>query len=424
MLANVSSTSGPTKLPDVLGIIARAKGSNDAVCTSNEISQVGQFVCNSDAARHHEKGIIAYAQRSVEFDMEFLESIREEACAGMDAFGTVMEMEASSETQRTLAAATFLMQVMERMAHRLEGFYAKLARYSVFQPAMERNPARARWNILKRKIRDGSFFALATQASMESMSAFRGQRLPDGVEFDQVIHHIQASLDSAPVATPRKMTLNEQHAARVESTANGGSSYEQHQHGSAIKAISSFMDNNKRAIRRLSKIPQAINLEQLMQTYGSMPQAMNGLPTPPSSRSSSRSPSTNMRMPMPLSRRNTTNASQQMTTHQRTRTATSDSSMNSPPGHISPAATLQSLMTKMNSRPRNGSTGLPSPPQSANELADRVRSIQSFNNQRPGLSVDTGHTRARSTTGSLRSFRLQASAMAGGMTRRSDAGQM
>jgi hypothetical protein len=163
MLANVSSTSGPTKLPDVLGIIARAKGSNDAVCTSNEISQVGQFVCNSDAARHHEKGIIAYAQRSVEFDMEFLESIREEACAGMDAFGTVMEMEASSETQRTLAAATFLMQVMERMAHRLEGFYAKLARYSVFQPAMERNPARARWNILKRKIRDGSFFALATK---------------------------------------------------------------------------------------------------------------------------------------------------------------------------------------------------------------------------------------------------------------------
>ncbi|KAF2661021.1 hypothetical protein K491DRAFT_687814 [Lophiostoma macrostomum CBS 122681] len=424
MLANASSSSGSANLPDVLGIIARAKGSNDAVSTSNEISQIGQFVCNSDAARHHEKGIIAYAQRSVEFDMEFLESIREEACAGMDAFGTVMGLEAQSDSQRALAAATFLMQVMERMARRLEGFYAKLSRYSVFQPAMERNPARTRWNILKRKIRDGTFFTLATQASMESMSTYKKQRPQDGVDFDQVITQIQASLDNAPVTTSRKMTLNEQHAARVQSTANGGSSYEQHQHGSAIKAMSSFMDNNKRAIRRLSKIPQAINLEQLMQTYGSMPQAMNGLPTPPSSRSSSRSPSTNMCIPMPLSRRNTTNTSQQMSLHRRTSTATSDPSMHLPPGHISPAATLQSLMTKMNSRPRMGSTGLPSPPQSANELADRVRSIQSLGSQRSGASVDTDHNRARSTTGSLRSFRLQASAMAGGMTRRGDAGQM
>ncbi|KAF2790559.1 hypothetical protein K505DRAFT_377429, partial [Melanomma pulvis-pyrius CBS 109.77] len=276
-LANASSSTGPTRLPDVLGIIARAKGSNDALTASNEISQIGQFTSNSDAARHHEKGIIAYAQKSVEFDMEFLENIREEACAGMDAFDTIMELEAQSETQRIAALSTFLMQVLDRMANRLEGFYAKLARYSVFRPEMERNPARARWNILKRKVRDGSFFVLTQKSSMSATKSYDQRAAQQGVDFDMVISQIQMNLDNTPIAVPRNMGLTEQHAARAEPTPNGVPAYEHHHNGNALKAMSTFMDNNRKAIRRLSKLPQAINLEQLMQTYGSKP--AGGLPT-------------------------------------------------------------------------------------------------------------------------------------------------
>lgn len=350
--------------------------------------------------------------------MEFLESIREEACAGMDAFDTVMELEAQSEAERVIACSAFLMQVLERMANRLEGFYSKLTRYSVFRPEMENNPARARWNILKRKIKDGSFFILTRKASMGAMPAYNNQRTQD-VDFDHVVNHIQHSLDSAPTLPSRNMNLTEQHFARAEVTPNGGSAYEQNQNTSALKAMSSFMDRKKRDIRRLSKLPQAINLEQLMQTYGSIPQPTNGLPTPPSSRSSSRSPSTSA----PLVRRNTTVSAQPMPGQpqllQRRNTATSDRSMSPTTPHVSPAAALQNLMTnmKMNSRMKPSNTGLPSPPQSANEMADRIRSMQSFNSPR---ATDAGHARAKSTTGSLRSFRLQASAMAGGMNRRGD----
>lgn len=49
------SSAANAKLPDVLGIIARAKSSADAVLASNEISQIGQFTCDSESARHHEK---------------------------------------------------------------------------------------------------------------------------------------------------------------------------------------------------------------------------------------------------------------------------------------------------------------------------------------------------------------------------------
>jgi sulfite reductase alpha subunit-like flavoprotein/cytochrome b involved in lipid metabolism len=437
-LANASSSTGPTRLPDVLGIIARAKGSADALTASNEISQIGQFTSNSDAARHHEKGIIAYAQKSVEFDMEFLEQIREEACAGMDAFDTIMELEAQSETQRIAALSTFLMQVLDRMANRLEGFYTKLARYSVFRPEMERNPARARWNILKRKVRDGSFFVLTQKASMTATAAMRtfDQRNPhqhQGVDFDMVVSQIQMNLDSSPLSVPRKMDLTEQHSARAEVMPNGVPAYEHYHNGTAIKAMSTFMDKNRKAIRRLSKLPQAINLEQLMQTYSAQPQA-GGLPTPPSSRSSSRSPSTNSANRNQLSRRNTaSDAHNPGRMHSRRNTATSDSSLPPTPVHVSPAAAMSAMMAKLNTRPKTGANSLPSPPQSA-RMVERTRSMQGFSGPRVGASthnssmshgagnIDMGGSlsRSRSNTGSLRSFRLQASAMAGGMNRRGD----
>lgn len=410
--ANATSSATPSKLPDVLGIIARAKGSNEAVKASNEISQIGQFTCNSESARHHEKGIISYAQRSIQYDMEFLEAIRDEACAGMDAFDTIMELDAGSDGQRVAALAAFLMQVLERMAKRLEGFYAKLARHSVFEPKLERNPARARWNILKRKIRDGSFFVLSNDISIGTAPTYQAAL---GVDFDQVVSQIEMHLEHADLRSQRNMDLNEQHAARAMDTSDGAPAYEQHNQTNALKAMSTFINDNKRAIRRLSKIPQAINLEQLMQTYGSMPNAGNGLPTPPSSRSTSRSPSITSGRGN-LQRRNTT--------ENQSRTSAPENKALTPTS-LSPAATMSALMNRMNVRPKPSNNGFPSPPHSVNGMAtmnDRARSVYRLPIREEGpqvpLPTDSAHSRSRSMTGSLRAFRLQASAVAGGMSRR------
>lgn len=128
--------------------------------------------------------------------MEFLEAIRDEACTGMDAFDSIMELDAAADADRVSALSLFLMQVLERMANRLEGFYAKLARYSIFQSEMERHPARARWSIVKRKIRDGTFFVLSREAPMQATGLYR----TDGVDFDQVISQIEMNLNNAPLA--------------------------------------------------------------------------------------------------------------------------------------------------------------------------------------------------------------------------------
>lgn len=170
-LANASSAGPSTNLPDVLGVVARAKTSGSAIKTSKEIARVGEFVGNSEEARFHERGIIKYASKSVELDISLLEGDRAEACAGVDAFDALMTQDAENPEDRVVALATFLMQLLERVAKRLEIFYANVAQYSVYQPTIERNPARTRWRLVRSSVRDGSFFVLTQNLSMTNPAA-------------------------------------------------------------------------------------------------------------------------------------------------------------------------------------------------------------------------------------------------------------
>ncbi|KFY17160.1 hypothetical protein V492_00838 [Pseudogymnoascus sp. VKM F-4246] len=279
-LANSGASSG--QLPDVLGIIGRAKSSPDAMATSNEVSQIGKFTCDSETARFHERGIIEYVKASVQLNLELLEGIREEACCGMDAFDTIMDLEVSSETQRLTSLSTFLLQLTERMAIRLEGFYSKLAQHSIYHPEMEHNPARTRWNLVRRKVRDGSFFILTQNVAVNTGANYVPRRGQEAVEFDHVITQIQHNISKAPIQVRKTMELTEQHIARGRTNPNGVSANESHENGHAMKRMSSFVNNNMRAIRRLSKLPAAgVSLEQLMNTYGhSTTQAQDRYPAP------------------------------------------------------------------------------------------------------------------------------------------------
>lgn len=73
----------------MMGVINRARSSPAAVKAMKEISQFGQFVCNSQSAQFHENGIISYAQAVTELDVFFLEQIRKEICTGLDSFDLV-----------------------------------------------------------------------------------------------------------------------------------------------------------------------------------------------------------------------------------------------------------------------------------------------------------------------------------------------
>lgn len=83
------------------------------------------------------------------------------------------------------------MSILERVSECLEAFYNSLSRESIYKPALELNPARTRWNILRRQILDGSFFMLAQTFELDpsnSKPQYRSakQRGHD-VDFDHVI---------------------------------------------------------------------------------------------------------------------------------------------------------------------------------------------------------------------------------------------
>ncbi|KAH8880504.1 hypothetical protein GQ53DRAFT_669759 [Thozetella sp. PMI_491] len=298
-LAEADAVDNHGGLPDVLGIIEAAKTSPDAVKTSEEVALIGQFVCDSASARFAERGIFHYASKSVQHDIELLEDIREEACHGMDAFDTIMNVQAEGDIERVVALATFLTRTLERMAMRLQSFYTKLAQYSVHQPELERNPARTRWNLVRRKIRDGSFFVLTQETFLGATPAYvSAQNQQAAVDFDNVMGRIQASIRSAPRASPVPQTLNAMHMARALTPPGDTSAAAAYENSSAVRAMSSFIDKNMRAIRRLSKMPpMPLSFEQLQAAVEKQAasqaasQMMPGHPTPPSSRSPSRSPS-------------------------------------------------------------------------------------------------------------------------------------
>ncbi|KAF6816566.1 sulfite reductase flavoprotein alpha-component [Colletotrichum sojae] len=440
--AAAATAADDARLPDVLGIVARAKISADAVATSREVSLVGQFVCDSEPARFAERGIIDYASRSVQLDMELLEDVREEACRGMDAFDAVAELEAPSAAHRVAALCRFLMQVLERMAKRLELFYAKLARCSVYRPEIERNPARTRWNLVRRRIRDGSLFVLAGGSNVVGAEPGYVPAARETVEFESVLSQIQQTIRSAPaqVAVPRTAAtqLNERHRARTEAPANGASAFESHQNSNALSRMSTFIDSNMRAIRRLSRMPQmppGASFEQM--AAASQPHFQSsGVVTPPaSSRGSSRSP-TRGRLPAggnavhvqgyarsrtpslvgergPVLRRRGTNGSdggrsvssfsfpQQHLLHNHMMQHLPPTPAATPPPPLDPSTAIQSMVSRLNLKSRSAAGTVPASP--ALSLDEKGRMTR--------MSATAGgmmqhNPRARSTS-TLRSFKLR-----------------
>lgn len=305
-LANSARGRASSTLPDVLGVVARAKTSEDAAQTSIQVAQIGEFVGNAEEARFHERGIINYATKSVELDISLLEDIRAEACAGMDAFDALMSIdvgEGDDPEARVTTLVIFLMQLMERMAKRLEIFYANLGRHSVYNPNIESNPARTRWRLVRQRVRDGSFFLLTRNISIGAVvSPTRSKAFQTSIEFDDVMNQVRQGLGATPSSVRRsptldaKMTLNEMHTARTKPPLNGISAFESHENRSALKRMTSFIDTNQRAIRRLSRIPTTMPAFSQEMGMASQHPSMNGLkivtqlsrrPTPPHSRDSS-----------------------------------------------------------------------------------------------------------------------------------------
>lgn len=297
-IANSSTDGASTKLPDVLGVIARAKTSENAVRISRQVAQIGEFTRDANGARFHERGIISYASKSVQLDMALLEDIRQEACYGMDALESLADVD-HSDSQTLTTLATFLIQILERMAKRLEVFYSNLAQHTIVKPAIERNPARTRWHVLRQRIRDGSFFILTQSTVMGAEPSYIPGKMQNTVDFDRVMSHIQQTLADQQQPQPARgrspPTLNQMHIQRTEAPKNGASAFESHMNGTALQNMSSFVNKNMRAIRRLSKLPPMPANFDIM-ARPPLPALSNsrGIITPPLSRSSSLSPSHKM----------------------------------------------------------------------------------------------------------------------------------
>lgn len=302
-VANAGGAGANIQLPDVLGAVARANTSTDAVACMNEVALVGQFVHGgADDLRFQERGLFAYAAKSVELDIELLEDLRQEIGTGMDAFDSIASAYSSAdraqdpdfEASRLAALSTFLLQILERISRRLGIFYAQLAQCSVYNPELERNPARTRWALVRRCIRDGSLFVMAHKAATEVLVAgqqssyYMSRANPNqNVDFDSVMSQVRATLGSTQqsgmqITVPQQpITLNAVHQARGRSSGDA-SAVATRDNAGALKAMNSFVEKNSKAIRRLSRMPpMPLSFEEIQRSALNGMAAQTGLHTPP-----------------------------------------------------------------------------------------------------------------------------------------------
>ncbi|EMT68846.1 Nitric oxide synthase, inducible [Fusarium odoratissimum] len=210
-----------------------------------------------------------------------------EACNGMDAFesiATVLDSFDGSNSDSTPVAAlsSFLLQTLERMAHRLAMFYTQLARLSVYQPELEHNPARTRWAFVRRCIRDGTFFVMTRSRndgqSMDgqSESYYINAKSLEKTTFDNILsqikHVITSSTAESHTTIVQPSTVNDVHHERATTLAKDGSvaSSASRLNVGAVESMGSFMKKNEKAIRRLSSMPSSI-AESVIQTPPSRP---------------------------------------------------------------------------------------------------------------------------------------------------------
>jgi hypothetical protein len=283
--ALVNSATPDKRVPDVIGIITRAQASSAAAAAANEIAQIGQFVCNSRNAQLQENGILKYARVVTELDVQFLEEVRQDVCLGMDAFDVIKSTEAASMAgrHRLINLSAYLLSVLERVAQRLETFFSRLARESIYRPEIEKNPAKTRWNVLRRKVHDGSFFVLAQgvafDGSRNTSLPFRSTKNADQeIPFVDVISQAKqavdmgkpqgiSSTDSRSSSHPGR--LADSHTARAAPSVKAPSSHEIHESRNALQSIAVFMDSNQKSIKRLSQMPSNLSLDKIMATYNS-----------------------------------------------------------------------------------------------------------------------------------------------------------
>ncbi|SPJ78128.1 related to nitric-oxide synthase, salivary gland [Fusarium torulosum] len=278
-----ASAGGPgaaRKLPDILGTISRAKSSQEAVHSIKEISSLGDFISdpNSDL-RFQERGVFAYTAKCVQLDIELLEDLRQEACNGMDAFGSIASaldsLEDCDRDATPLAAlCSTLLQTLERMAHRLSMFYTQLSRISVYQPEIEHNPARTRWAFVRRCVRDGTFFVMTQRISggiakdSPSESYYMSTKGMESTTFDNIVSQINSVIMSSSMELPKTMkvdsvnTIHQERGSTVSRDTTVASSASRLNAG-ALESMESFIKKNEKAIRRLSHIPNPSQLRNL-----------------------------------------------------------------------------------------------------------------------------------------------------------------
>jgi hypothetical protein len=181
--------------------------------------------------------------------------------------------------------ASFLLSRLKRIAALLEECYVSLSYESINCPEIENHSARTKWNNIRRKLLNGSFFVLAEPLSLSNTGSFATDLQTHSmlnVDFAQNLASVQHMLQYNPQnqqaffkeMLPQPRRLADMHTPRAAEDLQAPSTFETQQQDAALKRMSKFITTNISKIQRLSRLTFHYDSNGVMAAYGKQAMAI------------------------------------------------------------------------------------------------------------------------------------------------------
>ncbi|ETN45797.1 uncharacterized protein HMPREF1541_09630 [Cyphellophora europaea CBS 101466] len=270
--AHINKTRPDVRIPDVMGVIARARSSPWAATAVKELQILETLSRSNKLTSVQTTTAVEYAQAVTELEIHLLESVRDDIRNGFEV------LEKSPAVDETVTRK--LLTVLDHVAYRYQAFWERLALESVGRSKLEKTRLRMKYDMVQKPTTSGKM-STSLIAHVTDPPVFSAKHEPPAYTADHMVnfaHLIDQAMQTVNeenlMAAYTSNRSRSQLTRAIVPTAKAMSSvpepttFDMFHRRRSVRALTSFLGSSETAIKRLSQLPAELSFAYIMATYG------------------------------------------------------------------------------------------------------------------------------------------------------------